>query len=100
MVLSGPGKFALQLQRDHNCQMIDWASLSASEPSWLKAWWRDELVEHVHIGPYGSPHTWWQGNALMGRHGLEPNGVLRIELGPGTKLRIEGDIEEVNHGNV
>ena len=101
MILTGPGMFVFRLEPGASCQTIDWASVSSSEPSFLRAWWKDELVEDIHIGPYGSPHTWWGGNALLGRHGLDEHGVLRIELGKGVKFRIEGDIQEMNsHVNV
>jgi len=97
MIFTGPGTFFLHLKERAPSQSIDWASMSASEPSFFKTYCDDELVEDAFIGPYGSPHTWWPAsNPLLGRCALTKDMIIRIELGPGVKFRIEGDLVEVS----
>ena len=92
MILEGPGTFFLELDPG-DCQAIDFASMSARAPSFIKVEVDGELVESAYIGPYGSPHTWWNGNALLGRKQLLPGTQIKIELGPDVLLRIDGDVK-------
>lgn len=94
MILSGPGVFVLRAKPGDSL-MLDWASVSAKQPSFIRVWYGEMLVEDAFIGAY-SPHTWWLGNDLLGRQRLQIGSLLKIELGDGLKMRIEGDLEQVN----
>ena len=95
MLAKGPGTFKYRLRSGD----IDYASISASEKSWVKAWvvrnGQSTLVEDQFVGEY-SPHTWWSNNALLGREcSMGQDFEIVIELGPGTQFRLEGDIEQL-----
>ncbi len=91
MILTGPGQFLFRFTDPGN---LDFASASASEGSFVRAWYDDELIEDVFIGPY-SPHTWWVGNGLIGRKSPVPGAQLMLEVGAHVKVRIEGDLERI-----
>ena len=95
MILTGPGTFTLRVVPG-DCCAVEWASMSASQPSFARVWVDDVLVEDACIGPYGSPHTWWSSsNGLLGRQPLRRTSILIIELGDGVKFRIEGDLAQI-----
>jgi hypothetical protein len=71
--------------------MVEFASASASEPSEVKAWVGDELIEHTYVGVH-SPHTWWGNNGLFCNHEPAPDGEVTIFVGPNCILRIESNL--------
>ena len=71
--------------------VVDYASASAKEPSYIKVWIGAELIEEVYIGSY-SPHTWWSNNPLFGSKEPDPGGTATIEVGPNALLRLESNL--------
>ncbi len=97
MICSGPGTYRYKMLGGD----VDWASVSACEPSWIKVYvvkgeMEPELVEDQYVGAW-SPHTWWTSNSLLGRKADGGGGGIEIivVLGPNTKFRIEGHLEEL-----
>lgn len=88
-----PGLHVLKVD-DSGLMNLDWASVSASAPSFLKVRLNDDLIEDVFVGAY-SPHTWWGNNPLIPPARLVPQSRIVIEVGPGAVLRIEGNLVEV-----
>ena len=70
---------------------LDWASVSATEPSYVKVWLDDVLTESVFVGAY-SPHTWWLSNPLLGCCALGSEQIITIEVGNGAIFRVEGSL--------
>lgn len=92
MLIYGPKVIVLQRDADPNkpC-VIDFASVSASEPSRVTAKLNDEIVEDAYVGTF-SPHTWWSNNPLLGRQEMKPEDKLTIEVGPHAIFRIEHNL--------
>ena len=90
-----PGVY--QLKRDDDGSRtfsIEYASATASQSSYVKAWSGDgqgDPVEHALLSP-GGTHTWWTSNPLLTeRQHPPPGGLITIEVGLGAILRIECD---------
>lgn len=85
-----PGQYRLVLDKS-GLANLDWASVSASAPSFVRIWFDGDLVEDVFVGAY-SPHTWWGNNPLLGSRSLTPESTVRVEVGPNAIVRIEGNL--------
>jgi len=93
-MILGPGTHRLRRSGDADRPFVlEYASVSAQQPSRLRVWVGDALVEDVYVGAH-SPHTWWSNNPLLTEAQYPPpGGEVVIEVGEGAVLRLEANLE-------
>ena len=90
ILFPGKHKFRRDSEPSRPC-VVDYASVSACGPSYVKVLVNNKLVEHVYVGSY-SPHTWWGNNPLLGKDEPEPGQEVVIFVGEDAIFRIESNL--------